>query len=55
MYLGMRPLPAVRTALARAGLLVGDIDVIELNEAFVRRLSPSSVSSACHRPIFEHI
>jgi acetyl-CoA C-acetyltransferase len=33
-YMGMGPVPAVRAALARAGLLIGDIDVIELNEAF---------------------
>jgi acetyl-CoA C-acetyltransferase len=34
MYMGIGPVPAVRTALARAGLLVADLDVIELNEAF---------------------
>ncbi len=33
-YMGMGPVPAVRAALARAGLLLSDIDVIELNEAF---------------------
>jgi len=34
VYMGIGPVPAVRTALARAGLLVADLDVIELNEAF---------------------
>ncbi len=34
VYMGIGPVPAVRAALARAGLLVADLDVIELNEAF---------------------
>jgi acetyl-CoA C-acetyltransferase len=33
-YMGIGPVPAVRAALGRAGLLVIDLDVIELNEAF---------------------
>ncbi|MBM3260142.1 MAG: acetyl-CoA C-acyltransferase [Candidatus Sericytochromatia bacterium] len=32
--MGVGPVPAVRKALARAGLSVGDLDAIELNEAF---------------------
>ncbi len=32
--MGMGPVPAVRAALERAGLSVGDIDLFELNEAF---------------------
>jgi acetyl-CoA C-acetyltransferase len=32
--MGMGPVPAVRQALHRAGLSVGDIDLFELNEAF---------------------
>jgi acetyl-CoA C-acetyltransferase len=32
--MGMGPVPAVRAALQRAGLNVGDIDLFELNEAF---------------------
>lgn len=32
--MGMGPVPAVRTALRKAGLAVDDIDVIESNEAF---------------------
>jgi acetyl-CoA acetyltransferase family protein len=32
--MGIGPVPAVRRALDRAGLAVGDLDVVELNEAF---------------------
>jgi acetyl-CoA C-acetyltransferase len=32
--MGIGPVPAVRRALDRAGLTLGDVDVIELNEAF---------------------
>jgi acetyl-CoA C-acetyltransferase len=33
-YMGVGPIPAVRAVLAKAGLGVEDLDVIELNEAF---------------------
>ncbi|MBG6119958.1 MULTISPECIES: acetyl-CoA C-acyltransferase family protein [unclassified Sphingobium] len=33
-YMGIGPVPATRNALARAGLSVADLDVIESNEAF---------------------
>jgi acetyl-CoA C-acetyltransferase len=33
-YMGMGPVPAVRTVLDRAGLRIQDLEVIELNEAF---------------------
>jgi acetyl-CoA C-acetyltransferase len=32
--MGLGPIPAVRKALARAGLTIADMDVIESNEAF---------------------
>jgi acetyl-CoA acetyltransferase len=32
--MGIGPVPATRKALQRAGLQLGDLDVIELNEAF---------------------
>jgi len=32
--MGFGPAPATRKVLAKAGLAIGDIDVIELNEAF---------------------
>lgn len=34
LYMGMGPVPATRAALARAGLKVDDLDVVESNEAF---------------------
>ena len=34
LYMGMGPVPATRAVLARAGLAVDDLDVIESNEAF---------------------
>jgi acetyl-CoA acetyltransferase family protein len=33
-YMGLGPVPAIRQVLARAGLSLGDIDLIEVNEAF---------------------
>jgi acetyl-CoA acetyltransferase family protein len=39
--MGMGPVPAVRKVLARAGLDVGDLDLVEINEAF------ASQSVAC--------
>jgi len=43
--MGMGPVPATQKALARAGLSVGDLDIIELNEAF------ASQSIACMREL----
>lgn len=34
LYMGIGPVPATQRALERAGLKIGDIDVIEANEAF---------------------
>ncbi|MBI4321841.1 MAG: thiolase family protein [Chloroflexi bacterium] len=44
-YMGMGPIPATRKALQRAGLSLGEIGVIELNEAF------ASQSLACIREL----
>jgi acetyl-CoA C-acetyltransferase len=33
-YMGAGPVPAVKKALAKAGATVGDLDLVELNEAF---------------------
>jgi 3-oxoadipyl-CoA thiolase len=33
-YMGIGPVPSTRKALARAGLTIDDIDLVELNEAF---------------------
>ncbi len=43
--MGLGPVPAVRKALARAGIGVGDLDLVELNEAF------ASQSVACIREL----
>ena len=32
--MGIGPIPAVRKLLARAGVQIGDVDLVELNEAF---------------------
>ena len=37
-YMGVGPIPAVRQALGRAGLDIGDIDLVELNEAFAAQV-----------------
>ena len=43
--MGLGPIPATRKALARAGLRVADLDVIEINEAFAAQ------SIACMRDL----
>jgi 3-oxoadipyl-CoA thiolase len=43
--MGVGPVPATRKALARAGLAVADLDLVELNEAF------ASQSIACARDL----
>jgi acetyl-CoA acetyltransferase family protein len=40
-YMGVGPVPAMRKALARAGLEVGDLDLVELNEAFAAQVLAS--------------
>ncbi len=40
-YMGVGPVPAVRSALASAGLSVADIDLVELNEAFAAQVLAS--------------
>jgi 3-oxoadipyl-CoA thiolase len=37
-YMGIGPIPATRKALARAGLTVDDLDLVELNEAFAAQV-----------------
>ncbi len=43
--MGIGPIPATRKALSRAGLTIGDIDLIEINEAFAAQ------SIACMRDL----
>jgi len=44
-YMGLGPVPAVRKVLQRTGMAIGDIDMIELNEAF------ASQAIACCREL----
>lgn len=44
-YMGVGPVPAIRKALTRAGLSIGDLDLIEINEAFAAQ------SVACAREL----
>jgi len=39
-YMGLGPIPATRKVLQRTGLTIGDMDVIELNEAFASQVIP---------------
>ena len=43
--MGIGPVPAVRKLLGRAGIDVGEIDLVELNEAFASQGLPWSASS----------
>jgi acetyl-CoA C-acetyltransferase len=40
--MGLGPIEASRQALARAGLDIGDIDLVELNEAFAAQVIPAA-------------
>ncbi|MBN1857068.1 MAG: acetyl-CoA C-acetyltransferase [Dehalococcoidia bacterium] len=37
-YMGIGPIPAIRKALARTGLTMADLDLVELNEAFASQV-----------------
>jgi len=39
--MGLGPIPAVQRVLAQAGMTIGDIDVVEINEAFAAQVIPS--------------
>jgi 3-oxoadipyl-CoA thiolase len=39
-YMGIGPIPAVRKLLERAGVAIGDVDLVELNEAFAAQSIP---------------
>jgi acetyl-CoA C-acetyltransferase len=40
--MGLGPVAASRQALARAGMTIGDIDLVEINEAFAAQVIPSA-------------
>ncbi len=52
-FMGIGPVPAVRSLLQKAGLTVDDIDVFEVNEAFAaqahRRLSRAGAAAGPHQ------
>ncbi|MBS1860733.1 MAG: acetyl-CoA C-acyltransferase [Actinobacteria bacterium] len=39
-YMGVAPIGAIRKVLDRAGMTIGDVDVVELNEAFAAQVIP---------------
>jgi acetyl-CoA C-acetyltransferase len=41
-FMGLGPIDASKQALARAGMRIEDIDVVELNEAFAAQVIPSA-------------
>ena len=38
--MGLGPIPAVKAVLEQAGMKIGDIDIVELNEAFAAQVVP---------------
>ncbi len=40
--MGLGPIEAVRMALARAGMTIDDVDLVEINEAFAAQVLPSA-------------
>jgi len=40
--MGLGPIEASRQALARAGMTIGDMDIVEINEAFAAQVLPSA-------------
>ena len=48
-YMGVAPIGAVKKVLDRAGMRIGDIDVVELNEAFAAQVIP--IMDECDIPL----
>ena len=40
--MGLGPVEASKQALARAGMTIGDVDLVEINEAFAAQVLPSA-------------
>ena len=38
--MGIGPIPAIRALLARTGMTIDDIDIVEINEAFAAQIVP---------------
>ena len=47
--MGVAPIGAIRKVLARAGMTIGDVDVVELNEAFAAQVIP--IMAECDIPL----
>jgi acetyl-CoA C-acetyltransferase len=48
-YMGVAPIGAIKKVLDRAGMTIGDVDVVELNEAFAAQVIP--IMSECDIPL----
>jgi acetyl-CoA C-acetyltransferase len=48
-YMGVAPIGAIKNVLARTGMSIGDIDVVELNEAFAAQVIP--IMNECDIPL----
>jgi acetyl-CoA C-acetyltransferase len=48
-YMGVAPIGAIKKALDRAGMKIGDVDVVELNEAFAAQVIP--IMDECDIPL----
>jgi acetyl-CoA C-acetyltransferase len=40
--MGLGPIESTRQALSRAGMTIGDVDIVEMNEAFAAQVIPSA-------------
>jgi acetyl-CoA C-acetyltransferase len=48
-YMGVAPIAAIRRVLDRAGMSIGDVDTVELNEAFAAQVIP--IMDECDIPL----
>jgi acetyl-CoA C-acetyltransferase len=48
-YMGVAPIGAIKKVLDRAGMTIGDVDVVELNEAFAAQVIP--IMAECGIPL----
>jgi acetyl-CoA C-acetyltransferase len=48
-YMGVAPIGAIRKVLERAGMTIGDVDTVELNEAFAAQVIP--IMDECDIPL----
>jgi acetyl-CoA C-acetyltransferase len=48
-YMGVAPIGAIKNVLGRAGMSIGDVDLVELNEAFAAQVIP--IMAECGIPL----